>query len=103
MAKEEEQFPQMSTIDDLYYALVEIYSCKYADKPEEVDRSKAELFKAIQDGRNPYDLIRKMKQLKSKLRRSGDFESKLSSHICERFWVKDFSDQQIPYRPWKPE
>jgi hypothetical protein len=100
---EHQEEPPLLTIQDLYFELSRIYSCKYADKEEESDRCLQLLFEAVHKrGVNPQFIIKKMKQLKTRLRLAGDFESKLSAQIQSRFWEKDYADQEIPYRPFRP-
>jgi hypothetical protein len=99
-----EEENKIETIDDLYYALSRIYSCKYADKEEDIDKAKVQLYHAVKtNGYSVDHLLRKMRQLKAKLRLAGDFESKLATQIMNRYWEKDFSDQMIPYRPFRGE
>lgn len=93
---------QIHNIKDLYYALSRIYSCKYADKVDEITAAENELYHAVKThGYSPEHILKRMQQLKTRVRQAGDFESKLSAQIMTRFWEKNFSDEEIPYRPFQ--
>lgn len=92
------------TITELYYELSKIYSCKYADKKEEMDECYNVLYEAVINQKVPVEsIIEKMKKLRAKLTASGDFESKLSAQILNRFWEKDFSGERVVWRKFRPD
>ena len=84
----------IESITDVYEELSSIYSCKFADTMEERDRAIRELTHFINnqdtEKRVDYELMfKKMYELKAN---TNDFQSKLCSHILNRFWEKSFSE-----------
>lgn len=90
------------TTKELYYELSRIYSCRYADRPEEIERAYVLLYEAISSGETTAaEMLRKMRQLKA--RNADGIESRLYTHIESHFWEKTYVAQYFKLRPFKPE
>lgn len=88
---------------DLYYALNTLYASPHPDRVEDVERSCERLDRAFLNGQDEISLIGKMQEyLRSQSTSGGQFKSKTSSMIVDRFWLKDYT-RPIPYTRFKPD
>ena len=85
----------IAELEPLFYQLSAAYGSQHADDPEKALLSCCQqLRKAIShDGQTPESLMEKVRLLRSK---TGDFKTKFSVQVADRFWLKQFT---TPIRP----
>lgn len=79
----------------LYYRLNALYGSPYADKPDEMEQAKLILHQYLNAGVRRTTFLNKMEDL---MEREGSFKSKLSTHIINHFWEKQFNPRIPCYK-----
>ena len=94
--------PTIAELEEFYYRLSAAYASAYADNADDITQSAIKLRRAFTlDGQTEESLLRKVKLLRQK---TGDYKSKMSVQITDRFWSKQLTTPIRPafYEPDKP-
>ncbi|GAC1605709.1 MAG: hypothetical protein NVS3B25_35050 [Hymenobacter sp.] len=94
--------PTIAELEPLFYQLSAAYGSPYADGPDTLLACCQQLRKALtEDQQTPEMLLEKVRQLR---RKTGDYKSKFSVQVADKFWRKQLSQPITPtfYEPPQP-
>ncbi|WP_216726132.1 hypothetical protein [Hymenobacter siberiensis] len=92
----------LSELEDLYFQLSAAYGSPHSDHADDIHQACLKLRRALSlDNQTPELLVQKIKLLRDK---TGDFKTKLSNVIADRFWNKQLAQPVTPafYQRDKP-
>lgn len=79
----------------LYYRLNAIYGSPYSDKPDEMNQAIHTIHQYLNAGVRRTTFLNKMEEM---MEREGSYKSKLSTHIANHFWEKQFAPRIPQYK-----
>lgn len=90
----------MTRAKKLYWDINAKYGSPHADSKEEINDAFPRLYRALNNGYTPEQIMRKVDELNDAS--SGEMKTKTSKLIYSRFWEKEYI-KPIPYRQYPKE